>query len=498
MKSSQPVLRLTTLRNIEQRHNTDSPLMERAGEAAFKLATQLLKASALPPLIIAGPGNNGGDAFVVARLLKKNGSAPIVVFSGEAAKLPKDACAAHDAWIAAGGVLHNEIPSGKYGLAIDGLFGIGLKRPVDGHHAILIKQLNALGCPLLALDIPSGLDSETGRVLGIAVLATHTITFIALKTGLLTLDGPDHCGQISVDDLGLNIDTTDGFTISPTLFAEHLKPRLKNSHKGSYGSVGILGGAPGMTGAALLAGRAALRHGAGRVFVGLLEKISVDPLQPELMLRDADEVLSLATCLAIGPGLGQSDGALSLLRRAIETTLPLLLDADALNLLATHPVLANNLARRSAATLLTPHPAEAARLLGCDIATVQANRLAAALTLAHRFQAATLLKGNGSIIALPNGRWYINTTGNPCLATAGSGDVLSGMTIALLAQGWAADNALLAATHLHGAAADACVAAGDGPLGVSAGDLIHPARKLLNLWIAARDSELKNDFAHRC
>ncbi len=486
-----PILRLAALRDIEQRQRqANPPLMERAGAAAAELALRLLAGSSRPPLIVAGPGNNGGDALVVARLLKQRGLQPVVVFAGTVDQLPANAHAAHDAWIRAGGTLHADIPAQEYGLAIDGLFGIGLgakNRPLAGHYTALVEQLNALGalgCPLLALDIPSGLDSETGRVLGIAVRATHTATFIALKPGLLTLDGPDHCGEISVHDLDLDIDASEGRNIGPALFAAQLSPRLKNSHKGSYGSAGILGGAPGMAGAALLAGRAALKLGAGRVYVGLLEPLALDPQQPELMLRPPAEIFTIATCLAIGPGLGQSAAALSLLRRAIDSSLPLLLDADALNLLAAHPVLRRNLSRRTAATLLTPHPAEAARLLGSDTATVQADRIAAALTLAQRFNAATLLKGCGSIVAFPDGRWFINTTGNPGLASAGTGDVLSGLAVALLAQGWPAQQALLAAVHMHGAAADACVRAGNGPIGLSAGDLIDPARQILNHWIA--------------
>ena len=485
---SQPILRLAELRAIEQRQcHASPPLMERAGAAAAAQAARLLAGSGLPPLIVAGPGNNGGDALVVARLLKQQAMQPVVVLAGSVDKLPADARAAHDAWIAAGGTLHPEIPAQAYGLAIDGLFGIGLGekyRPLAKPYAALIAQLNALGCPVLSLDLPSGLDSETGHVLGIAVRATHTASFIALKPGLLTVDGPDHCGEISVHDLALDIDSADGRSISPALFAMQLTPRLKNSHKGSYGSAGILGGAPGMAGAALLAGRAALKLGAGRVYVGLLDKLAVDPTQPELMLRAADEVFALATCLAVGPGLGQSATALDLLRLAIDSSLPLLLDADALNLLAAHPVLARRLPRRAGTTLLTPHPAEAARLLDCATSAVQADRIAAALALAQRFRAATLLKGCGSIVALPDGRWFINTTGNPALASAGTGDVLSGMAVALLAQGWPAEQALLAAVHAHGAAADACVAAGNGPLGLSAGELIDPARKLLNRWIA--------------
>ncbi|MDD5176398.1 MAG: NAD(P)H-hydrate dehydratase [Sterolibacterium sp.] len=486
MRTPQIILRLSTLRNIERRQFEARPsLMERAGQAAATLALSLLAGSTRPPLIVAGPGNNGGDAFVVARILRQSGITPLVVFCGLVEKLPAEARAAHEAWIACGGTLHDDIPAGKRDLVIDGLFGIGLARPLGGRHALLVERINALGCPVLALDIPSGLDSETGRVLGIAVRAAHTATFIGLKPGLLTLDGPDHCGVVSVHDLGLDIDAIDGYSVSPALFSDQLQPRLKNSHKGSFGSVGILGGAPGMAGAALLAGRAAQKLGAGRVYVGMLERLAVDPMQPELMLRKPDEIFSLANCLAIGPGLGQSDAALKLLRSAIASTLPLLLDADALNLLAVHPVLARNLSRRPAPTLMTPHPAEAARMLGNDTATVQDDRITAALELAGRFQTATLLKGNGSVVALPDGRWFINSTGNPGLASAGTGDVLSGMLVALLAQGWPAEAALLAAVHLHGAAADACVASGNGPLGLSAGELITAARKLLNHWITA-------------
>jgi hydroxyethylthiazole kinase-like uncharacterized protein yjeF len=505
MHNPEPILRSAALRDIERRCGDVQPsLMQRAGAAAGELALRLLGGFANPPLIVAGPGNNGGDALVVAHLLKQRGLSPVVVFAGATAKLPADARAAHDAWLACGGALIPDIPARDYALVIDGLFGIGLGgRRLEGRYAALAAHINELACPVLALDIPSGLDSETGSVPGIAVRATHTATFIALKPGLLTLDGPDHCGVVSVHALGLKVDIPDGSTITPALFANQLRARPKNSHKGSYGSAGIIGGAPGMAGAALLAGRAALKLGAGRVYVGVLvpavdsrvlvpavdsrvlETIAVDPLQPELMLRAADEVFALATCLAVGPGLGQSAAALTLLRRAIEADLPLLLDADALNLLAAHPVLAGNVARRAAPTLLTPHPAEAARLLACDIAAVQADRVAAALDLARRFKAPSVLKGCGSVVALPDGRWFINTSGNPGLASAGTGDVLSGMAVALLAQGWPAEPALLAAVHLHGAAADACVADGIGPLGLSAGELIAPARALFNAWITS-------------
>jgi len=493
MSSPQAILRLAALREIESRQRDSHPsLMERAGRAAATLAWSLLSERSQPTLIVAGPGNNGGDAFVVARLLKLKGITPTVVFCGSAAKLPTDARAAHASWISCGGTVVEDIPAqtDAPALVIDGLFGVGLTRPLTGIHARLVDRINALNCSVLALDIPSGLDSETGRILGTAVRATHTITFIGLKPGLLTLDGPDCCGAIGVDALDLTIAPTEGYLVTPQLFVEQLRPRLKNSHKGSYGSAGILGGSPGMTGAALLAGRAALHLGAGRVYVGLLEsekgiakRPEIDPIQPELMLRESSEIFPLATALAIGPGLGKSKPALNLVRNAIRSQASLLLDADALNLIAAHPVLANNLAKRTSATLLTPHPAEAARLLATDIPSVQADRVGSARTLAERYRAITLLKGCGSIIAEPDGRWFINSTGNPGLASAGSGDVLSGMIAGLLAQGWPPLQAMLAATHLHGAAADACVAAGAGPVGLTASELITAARKLLNQWI---------------
>jgi hydroxyethylthiazole kinase-like uncharacterized protein yjeF len=456
-----PLLRTADLRALEARHAAATPpLMERAGRAAAALARKLLKDSRAPVLVFAGPGNNGGDARVMARVLKQQGIAVIVLG-------PDD-----------------DVPKGNYGLVVDGLFGIGLTRPIAGGHADLIARINAFRGPVLALDIPSGLDGDTGRVLGVAVRATHTISFIGGKPGLFTLDGPDHCGVISVVDLGLRLDQLPGALLTTDHFRACLKPRTRNSHKGSYGSLAIIGGAAGMTGAALLAGRAGLMLGAGRVFIGLLEPLAVDPLQAELMLRTPDDALAQATTVVVGPGLGASAAALEILRRTASADFPILLDADALNLLATHPVLAANIARRTASTVMTPHPAEAARLMATTTEAVQADRVGTALQLAQRFKAHVALKGCGTVIAHPDGRWRINTSGNPGLASGGSGDVLSGFIGALLAQGWPADAALCGAVHLHGAAADALVAAGTGPIGIAAGELIPVARTRLNRLIA--------------
>jgi hydroxyethylthiazole kinase-like uncharacterized protein yjeF len=456
-----PLLRASELRTLEACYADAEPsLMDRAGRAAAVFARQLLKDSRARVLIFAGPGNNGGDALVVARVLKQQEIPVIVVGPGGA------------------------VPTGDYGLVVDGLFGIGLTRPITDDYARLIARINAFPGPVLALDIPSGLDSDSGRVLGMAVRATHTLSFIGGKPGLFTLEGPDHCGAVQVVDLGLRLDEFPGALLTVDDFRTCLKPRLRNSHKGSYGSLAVIGGAAGMTGAALLAARAGMKLGAGRVFVGLLQTLAVDPLQPELMLRSPDDALAQATVAVIGPGLGASDAAAEILRRVTSADFPLLLDADALNLLAAHPVFATRITRRTAATVITPHPAEAARLLATSTEAVQANRVSAALQLAQRFNAHVALKGCGTVIAHPNGCWRINTSGNPGLASGGSGDVLSGMAGALLAQGWPASSALCGAVHLHGAAADVLAATNDGPIGIAAGELIPVARTLLNRLIA--------------
>jgi hydroxyethylthiazole kinase-like uncharacterized protein yjeF len=483
-----PILLAPSLRVIEAENATAAPpLMERAGTAAALVAAEMLAGASNPPLVLAGPGNNGGDAFVLARRLKAAGHAPRVLFSGDPNRLPADARQAHAAWLAAGGTCQSDYPAGKFALIVDGLFGIGLTRPIEEPYADWIRQGNASGSPILALDVPSGLNAATGQTTGPVVKATRTASFIALKPGLLTGDGPDHCGTITLCNLDLAIRIKDGEQISPDLFRHCLRARRHNSHKGSFGSVAIIGGAPGMAGAALLAGRAALKLGAGRVYLGMLAHLAVDTEQPELMLRTPQEAMDAATVLAIGPGLGQSAAAGELLAQALGSSVPLIVDADALNLLAKDTASMRKIAVRPAPTFLTPHPAEAARLLECPTAEIQADRLAAARELAKRLHVNVALKGCGTIIVAPDDRWFINTTGNPGLATAGSGDVLTGMLAALLAQGWPALEALLAAVHLHGAAADACAANGQGPVGLAAGELIAPARRILNNWIARLD-----------
>ena len=342
---------------------------------------------------------------------------------------------------------------------------------------------------MLALDIPSGLASDSGRVLGRAVRATHTITFIALKPGLLTFEGPDHCGVLEVADLGLDVRSLlapKGWVAEPATMRWVLKPRPREFHKGQAGALGVLGGASGMVGAALLAGRAALRLGAGRVYVGLLDHDApeVDPVTPELMLRHPDDALGQSLdAIVVGPGLGQSERAQTLLGAALASDMPCVLDADALNLLADDADLRNACAHRRAETLVTPHPGEAARLLRTPVAEVQADRLGAARAIAERLSAHTALKGNGSVLVAQDAHWFINTAGNPGMASAGMGDTLSGFLGALLAQGYSGEATLVLGVHLHGAAADALVAQGVGPVGLTAGELIEPARAIWNGWL---------------
>lgn len=486
-----PIYRTEEVRRIEELAAAadDRPqLMERAGLAAAELARELADASGKRVMVLAGPGNNGGDALVLARHLKRWWFNVDVMFEADHRKLSADAAAAFEQWQAAGGQLVKELPAAQdCGLVVDGLFGIGVRRDLTGRYAGLVSWINSGVAPVLALDVPSGLDSDSGRVHGCAVRATHTVTFIAVKPGLLTLDGPDHCGKLHVASLDIDaaaLVAPSGRVIAAEVLRGVVPPRRLNSHKGDFGSVGIVGGASGMVGAALLAGRAALKLGAGRVYVGLAaeDAPAVDVLQPELMLRPAQEVLELdhLACLAVGPGLGQSADARAHLASALATALPLVLDADALNLVAQHDSLRDGLVQRAAAALLTPHPAEAARLLGIATAEVQRDRVAAALRLAETYRCGIVLKGAGSICASPDGAWAINTSGNPGMASAGMGDVLTGIIAALLAQGASAEAALPAAVYLHGAAGDAAVESGQGPAGLTASELTHAARVLMN------------------
>jgi hydroxyethylthiazole kinase-like uncharacterized protein yjeF len=488
-----PVLDVAEVRALEVQYGA-LPLMELAGLASAEAARRMAGDRGGPIVVLAGPGNNGGDAFVAARWLMSWFHDVKVVFAGDAQRLPPDAAAAWQAFVAAGGATAPAVDGARPALIIDGLFGIGLTRPTDGACAAWIEWANGAGAPILSLDIPSGLDANTGTAQGATIRATATATFIARKPGLLTADGPDHCGEISVHSLGLEVPSTSrGHQLDwPTLEAMLpvvLARRSRNVNKGTFGTLGILGGTEGMGGALILAGRAAMRTGAGKVWLGFLmaDPPKIDASMPELMLRHAGPVLDAnPDALVVGPGLGQSDAARSLLQRALAWPIPIALDADALNLIARDPTLLAATRSRSAPTLATPHPGEAARVLATSVENVQSDRMGAARELAQRLAANVVLKGAGSVLAHPDGTWDINASGGPALATAGSGDVLSGLLGALLAQGLPAKTALRCAVCLHGATADALVAQGIGPLGLTASELPDAARALLNR--AGRDA----------
>jgi len=487
---SGPIFLCADIRRIEAAAQEATPsLLERAGCAAADLVCQRIPNSGAHILVLAGPGHNGADAFVAARRLRERFFRVTVVCAADLSSLPAQARDAAQRFLQTHGeVLTTIPPATRWDLAIDGLFGIGLKRAPEGIDAHHIAQLNALTCPVLALDVPSGLNADTGVMLGTAVRATYTLSFIAHKPGLLTRDGPDCCGEVHIASLGLDdsvMRAAHAWIASPTLFDTVLKPRPQHFHKGLAGSVGVLGGDAGMTGAALIAARAALRLGAGRVYVGLLDSHapSVDLVTPELMLRSADQLFACdLDALIVGPGMGDRAQAETLLIAALSSEIALVLDADALNLIAARSDLMTLCAERRAATLITPHPAEAARLLNVTTASIQADRVSAARSLSERLRSHVVLKGNGSILVATDGHWFINCSGNAGLASAGTGDALAGMLGALMAQGLVAEAAMVLGTHLHGCAADMLVEAGAGPIGLTATELAAPARQRWNAW----------------
>ena len=496
MNKNTPIYLAGEIRKLEKLATSTSVpinLMEKAGLAAAEVVRdKLLTSEKNKVLVLAGPGNNGGDAFVVARHLQKWWFKVTLVFTGTPAELSSEAKNSMDAWTDAGGEILSEVPIKKeWSAIVDGLFGIGLSRELEGPVYELVNVINHMNLPVLALDIPSGLNSDDGRVCGAAIHANITITFIGLKPGLLTHQGTEYSGEIILRNLDIDTSTL----IEPQSWVLDLPyiqqllppPRPANSHKGMFGSVGIIGGSAGMTGAALLAGTAALKLGSGRVYLGLITEniLTFSPVQPELMFRSPHELFKLdhLNCLVIGPGLGMSADAYSWLDCALKSSQSLVLDADALNLISVYPELANTLSNRNAHTVLTPHAAEAARILGISSTDAQNNRIETIKELVKRFNCYAVLKGAGSICMLPDEKYYINTSGNPSLSSAGTGDVLSGIIGALLAQGLTVKKALLLSVYLHGAAADELLDQAGGPVGITASEITDSARKLLNKWV---------------
>jgi hydroxyethylthiazole kinase-like uncharacterized protein yjeF len=429
-------------------------LMQRAGLAAARLALAIAPHSRTIWLA-CGPGNNGGDGLEAAMHLQQWGKASIITWLGSPGSAPSDARASFERARAAG-VQFADTPPPDCDLCIDALLGIGATRPAQGQMAEWMDRINALSSPVLAIDLPSGLNADTGASHGPCVKASHTLSLLTLKPGLFTAQGRDMAGQVWFDDLAIRL----AASMAPraTLIgAPAPRMRAHASHKGSFGDVAVIGGAAGMTGAALLAASAALHQGAGRVFVGLLDggRLSVDPGQPELMFRPLDALDPAQLTVVCGCGGGSAIAAQ--LPRLLSTAPRLVIDADAINSIANDPQLEKLLQarqHRGRQTVLTPHPLEAARLLSSTAAHVQSDRLAAAEQLAQRFDCTVVLKGSGTIVAAPGEVSAINPTGNARLATAGTGDVLAGMIGTRLANGQPAFHAACEAVWLHGHAAD--------------------------------------------
>ncbi len=462
-------------------------LMARAAETALR---HLLLSWPQPQSlqVLCGTGNNGGDGYLMADLAQKRGIPAVVHQLGDTARISGDALRARELALANGVPV---VPFGSQalspeGVIVDAMLGTGLGGEVRGAYREAITAVNTCGAPVLAVDIPSGLCADSGRVLGSAVRAELTVTFIGLKRGLFTAAAPDYTGSVQFSDLEVPPEVyaevpvrCSRLELGPLL--ERLPARPANSHKGMYGTVLVVGGDYGMAGAAAMAAEAALRCGAGLVQVATrpAHVAATVARTPEVMAHGVDSGAELAPLLAsadvlvVGPGLGQSDWSRQLLQQACAAEKPTVLDADALTLLVADDALG---ADRRDNWILTPHPGEAARLLGCDTAAVQNDRFAAAAQLQQRFGGVAVLKGNGTLVA-GDAEIALCDYGNPGMASGGMGDVLSGVLAALLAQAVSPLEAAALGVCLHGAAAD--IAAGQGERGLAATDLMPHLRALL-------------------
>ncbi|MFK7963223.1 MAG: NAD(P)H-hydrate dehydratase [Burkholderiaceae bacterium] len=514
MSDSNAFLSLEKIRAVETRALAGADageLMYRAASALAAMAESLLIAQPVQTSVTAliGPGNNGGDALLALMMLEAGGYQINACSLGQA---PNEGTDAHAVWArfqAQGGTfipiegLPDLLPAlsggatrGRHAsLLIDGMFGIGLRRPLEGGAARTAQLTHRLDSPLIAVDVPSGINCDTGAIVGgargAAVKASHTITLIGNKPGLYTGPGRAHAGQVSVNTLGIATPAPSGLFIDQSWVATRLRKRQTNSHKGSFGSVGVLGGAPAMPGAALLAARAAQATGAGKVTIMSPVASVFDPGSPQLMSgqlerpADLDAHVARISCLVAGCGLGTDQLASSLLARALVAPIPAVIDADALNLVAGQGAKSDlrglMLSRgQSVPTILTPHPLEAARLLGQSVAQIEDNRVTNAGRLALEWQSTVILKGAGSVIAAPDGRWAIIGSGGPALATGGSGDLLAGIAGALLAQGYPAWEAAAMAAWLHGNAADLWAREHPRQVGLNADTLLQHLIESIN------------------
>ena len=456
-------------------------LMNRAGIAVFAcMNNKWPKMQSVA--IFCGSGNNAGDGYLVARLALLANLKVVVYSLVDSESLSGDALLAYKHYREINGevILFHKDQVIDADVVVDALFGIGLSRPVTGLYAQAIRLINATAVKVIAIDIPSGIQADTGCVLACAVKADCTVSFVALKQGLLTGQAVDYCGDIIYEALA--VPTAAFLEIKPAVvqvIKAVLAPRDRYSHKGCYGHVLIIGGDHGYTGAVRLAGEAALRVGAGLVSIATrAEHAALMNLnRPELMCHGVESpeqltrLLEKASVVVIGPGLGQSDWANRLFNKTISAGKPMIIDADALNLLAKTPT-------TNPQWILTPHPGEAARLLNCSTIDIEQDRFASVAAIQGQYDGIALLKGAGTLIASAED-CAISTTGNPGMATAGMGDVLAGVIAGLLAQGFSLKKAAQQGAYHHGWAAD-CAVEKKGERGLLASDLMPYLQQWVN------------------
>jgi hydroxyethylthiazole kinase-like uncharacterized protein yjeF len=470
---------------IEEAGIPGATLMSRAGAAAWEVLRRNWP-EARRIVVVCGTGNNGGDGYVLARLALEARCRVTVLQAGGETRIGGDALTAREAYLAVGGEVRAGDPAclTQAEVIVDALFGTGLARALDGEWLALVGAVNRSGVPVLAIDIPSGLHADSGAVLGAAVVARTTVTFIGRKQGLYTGQAAEHTGEIAFSDLGV---PTDVYRQTPPsaqlLTAAPLgalsAPRPRAAHKGAHGHVLVVGGDHGMVGALRLAGEAALRTGAGLVSLATRAEhaAAIAAACPELMshgvasARNLAPLLARATVVAIGPGLGRSRWARELLAAVLECARPLVVDADALNLLSRDPL-------RRADWVLTPHPGEAGRLLSQTTAAVQEDRYAAVRALAESYGGVVVLKGAGTLICHAGTPVAVCAAGNPGMATGGMGDVLSGVIGGLIAQRLEPPQAAVAGVCVHACAGDRAAAGGER--GLTARDVIAELRAVMN------------------
>lgn len=482
------ILTADELQNLEMRAANQlgaDTLMKRAGAAAAELIMKRLEDAGVEQrrvTLLVGPGNNGGDALACACELREKGAVVNVVLPGGRRPTSALALAQLERWTQAGGTTYDDpYMTEKADCVVDGLFGTGLAKPITGDYLDAVLWFNERQALKVSLDIPSGLNPVTGHWTGSypGCSADVTITFLCVKSGLYMCEGADAAGEIVLNELDVSVPLSPLSVIGTDEFPRVLRPRVKNSHKGDYGSVAVIGGTDGMIGASILAARSALISGAGRVTLECRAEHAphVDMVYPEIMFATKPVNLEDFDAIVLGCGLGTSAEAKARVIEALNCQKPLILDADALNIIAADIKLQDMVLARRAPTVLTPHPGEAARLLRRDTAGVTADRVAACRELAVQTGAIVVLKGAGTVISMRSSRTWINPTGSPMLATGGSGDVLSGMIGAMFAQGYDMVESVLAAVYFHGLSAEGLEAGFTaGEIAPNAMALVHDAR----------------------